>query len=124
MLFAFKLVRDKNLKGYKMSKPLNEEVLSFIHTNLIDRKSEVLLEVLELLETLRANEDERMARISGELTELLADEENFKEISQAKNLEELLNVLVRLNENKMIKVYEQDYLKEKFPLLAGSEFIK
>lgn len=107
-----------------MSRPLNEEVLELINTNLVDRKSEVLLQILELLETLKANEDEKMARISGELTELLADENNFNEISKAKNLEELLAILVELNEDKMIKVYEEDYLKEKFPVLAKSHFIK
>ncbi|ARJ57175.1 hypothetical protein [Campylobacter cuniculorum] len=107
-----------------MSKPLNEEVLSLINTALINRKNEVLLQILELLEILKAKDDEKMARISSELTELLADESNLDEILKAKNLEELLNILVRLNENKMIKIYEKNYLKEKFPHLAQSQFIK
>ena len=107
-----------------MSRPLNEEVLELISTNLVDRKNEILLQILDLLETLKANKDEKMARISGEFTELLADENNFNEISKAKNLEELLAILVELNKNKMIKVYEENYLKEKFPILAKKHFIK
>ena len=91
-----------------MSKPLNEEVLSLINTALINRKNEVLLQILELLEILKAKDDEKMARISSELTELLADESNLDEILKAKNLEELLSILIRLNENKMIKIYEKN----------------
>lgn len=65
-----------------------------------------------------------MVRISGELTEILENEENLDKILNAKNLEELLNILVVLNEDKMIKVYEDSYLKEKFPNVMVDEFLR
>ncbi|EDP6124077.1 hypothetical protein FWZ83_08710, partial [Campylobacter jejuni] len=98
-----------------MSKPLNEEIFVEFKSDLAERKNEVLLQVLELLETFRSDENEKMARISSELTEILENEENLEKILNAKNLEELLNILIALNEDKMIKVYEDSYLKEKFP---------
>ncbi|NHG49968.1 hypothetical protein GRO02_000070 [Campylobacter jejuni] len=107
-----------------MSKPLNAEFFIELDTQLVDRKSEVLLQVLDLLETLKSNPNEKMARISSELTGLLENEENLEKIMNAQNLEELLNILVALNEDKMIKVYENAYLKEKFPHLASSQFLK
>ena len=88
-----------------MSKPLNTEFFIELDTPVINRKSEVLLQVLDLLETLKSNQNEKMARISSELTELL-------------------DILVALNEDKMIKVYENAYLKERFPHLASSQFLK
>ncbi len=107
-----------------MSKPLNEEFFVEFNTELVDRKNEVLLQVLELLEILKSNKNEKMARISGELTELLENEGNLEQILNAKNLEELLNILIVLNEEKMIKVYENSYLKERFPNLAVDKFLK
>lgn len=107
-----------------MSKPLNTEFFIELDTPVINRKSEVLLQVLELLETFRSDENEKMARISSELTEILENEENLEKILNAKNLEELLNILIALNEDKMIKVYENAYLKERFPHLASSQFLK
>lgn len=107
-----------------MSKPFDERFLSPAGTEPVVQKSEVLLQILGFLEILKTNESGKMARISGELTELLADENNLDKVLNAKNLEELLLVLVELDENKMIKVYEKDYLKERFPLLARSRFIK
>ncbi|HFP7650710.1 TPA: hypothetical protein ACHDVG_001855, partial [Campylobacter coli] len=38
--------------------------------------------------------------------------------------EELLNILIALNEDKMIKVYEDSYLKEKFPNIMVDKFLK
>lgn len=105
-----------------MSKPLNEELLIELNTKLLDKKNEVLLQVLDLLEILNAK-DEKMVRISSELTELLENEENLTKITNANNLEELLNILLALNENKMLKVYENSYLKEKFPTLARNKFL-
>ncbi|HEF2949850.1 TPA: hypothetical protein R8759_001216 [Campylobacter coli] len=107
-----------------MSKPLNTEFFIELDTPVINRKSEVLLQVLELLETFRSDKNEKMARISSELTEILENEENLEKILNAKNLEELLNILIALNEDKMIKVYENAYLKERFPHLASSQFLK
>ncbi|EHV6246499.1 hypothetical protein MBW17_001815, partial [Campylobacter jejuni] len=52
-----------------MSKPLNEEIFVEFKSDLAERKNEVLLQVLELLETFRSDENEKMARISSELTE-------------------------------------------------------
>ncbi|ECQ0732174.1 TPA: hypothetical protein ACW4FD_001060 [Campylobacter coli] len=107
-----------------MSKPLNEEIFIEFKSDLAERKNEVLLQVLELLETFRSDKNEKMARISSELTEILENEENLEKILNAKNLEELLNILIALNEDKMIKVYENAYLKERFPHLASSQFLK
>lgn len=107
-----------------MSKPLNEEIFVEFKSDLAERKSEVLLQVLDLLETLKSNQNEKMARISSELTELLENEENLEKITRAQNLEELLNILTALNEDKMIKVYEDSYLKEKFPNVMVDKFLK
>ncbi|ECK8448408.1 TPA: hypothetical protein R4720_001718 [Campylobacter jejuni] len=107
-----------------MSKPLNEEIFIEFKSDLAERKNEVLLQVLELLETFRSDENEKMARISSELTEILENEENLEKILNAKNLEELLNILIALNEDKMIKVYEDSYLKEKFPNVMVDQFLK
>ncbi|EAH9928674.1 hypothetical protein SUS31_001427 [Campylobacter jejuni] len=107
-----------------MSKPLNEEIFIEFKSDLAERKNEVLLQVLELLETFRSDENEKMARISSELTEILENEENLEKILNARNLEELLNILIALNEDKMIKVYEDSYLKEKFPNVMVDKFLK
>ncbi|EHD5856519.1 hypothetical protein NUE16_000554 [Campylobacter jejuni] len=107
-----------------MSKPLNEEIFVEFKSDLAERKNEVLLQVLELLETFRSDENEKMARISSELTEILENEENLEKILNAKNLEELLNILIALNEDKMIKIYEDSYLKEKFPNVMVDQFLK
>lgn len=107
-----------------MSKPLNEEIFVEFKSDLVEVKNEVLLQVLELLETFRSDKNEKMVRISGELTEILENEENLEKILNAKNLEELLNILVALNEDKMIKVYENSYLREKFPNVMVDKFLK
>lgn len=107
-----------------MSKPLNEEIFIEFKSDLAERKNEVLLQVLELLETFRSDKNKKMARISSELTEILENEENLEKILNAKNLEELLNILIALNEDKMIKVYEDSYLKEKFPNVMVDKFLK
>ncbi|EAJ4922589.1 hypothetical protein DKJ64_07340 [Campylobacter jejuni] len=107
-----------------MSKPLNEEIFIEFKSDLAERKNEVLLQVLEPLETFRSDKNEKMARISSELTEILENEENLEKILNAKNLEELLNILIALNEDKMIKVYEDSYLKEKFPNVMVDQFLK
>lgn len=67
-----------------MSKPLNEEIFVEFKSDLAERKNEVLLQVLELLETFRSDENEKMARISSELTEILENEENLEKILNAK----------------------------------------
>ncbi|MBZ7935579.1 hypothetical protein H2279_02825 [Campylobacter sp. B0100352/1] len=107
-----------------MSKPLNEELFIPLNLDLIDRKNEVLLQALDLLEILKSNKDEKMVRISSDLAAILENEENFEKITQAKNLDELLEILILLNDNKMIKIYENSYLEERFPNLAADEFLK
>ncbi len=106
-----------------MSKPLNEEIFVGLENNLVKRKKEVLFQVLDLLENFKSN-NEKMVRISSGLTEILDNEENLERILNAKNLEELLSILTTLNEDKMIKVYENSYLKEKFPHAVVDEFLK
>ncbi|ARE81284.1 hypothetical protein [Campylobacter helveticus] len=108
-----------------MSKPLNEVLLSEVfNEKCLARESETLLQVLNLLEILKSKENDKMARISGELSELLENEKNFKKISKAKDLNELLDILVSLQKDKMIKVYENSYLEEKFPTLTKDNFLK
>lgn len=106
-----------------MSKPLHKEIVADFYTTLIDRKSEMLLQALELLESLRTNTDEKLVRISSELTEFLSDEENFEKVVNTKNIEELAELLSQSSPNSMIKVYENGYLRAKFPVLAQSRFL-
>ncbi|WP_270982627.1 hypothetical protein [Campylobacter upsaliensis] len=108
-----------------MSKPLNEVLLSEIFNAECEaRESETLMQVLNLLEILKSEKNNKMARISSELSELLDNEKNFKKISKAKNLNELLDILVYLQKDKMIKVYENSYLEKKFPALTKDNFLK
>ncbi|AXP09197.1 hypothetical protein N4T57_00730 [Campylobacter hepaticus] len=107
-----------------MSKPLNKEIFIEFQNDLLKRKNEILLQVLNLLEIFRSNKIGKMARISSELTEILENENNLEHILKAKNLEELLNILSNLNKDKMIKVYEIAYLKEQFPNVMVDKFLK
>lgn len=107
-----------------MSKPFGERLLNPADTELTIQKDEVLLQVLGFLEILKTGESGKMARISSELTELLADEGNLSKILKARDLDQLLAVLVRLNKHRMVKVYERGCLERKFPALAQSKFIK
>ncbi|HEF3568045.1 TPA: hypothetical protein R9135_001330, partial [Campylobacter upsaliensis] len=55
-----------------MSKPLNEVLLSEIFNAECEaRESETLMQVLNLLEILKSEKNNKMARISSELSELL-----------------------------------------------------
>ena len=105
-----------------MSKPLNEELL--IKFSKLNKRNDILFQVLELLELFKANDNARMARISGELTELLENEENLKKITKSRNLNELLSTLLALNGDKMIRVYEDSFLRENFPNIASDKFLK
>ncbi|MBK1963517.1 hypothetical protein [Campylobacter novaezeelandiae] len=105
-----------------MSKPLNQEILEGLNPEITIKKDNTLLEILNLLEILKSNTNEKMARISGELTELLSNNENFIKIQKADNLNELLEILTDIS-NKMIKVHNSDFLKEKFPVLKKSKFL-
>lgn len=107
-----------------MSKPLNEEIFIQFKGYAIERNNEVLFQVLNLLEILKSDKNKKMARISSELTEILENETNLEKILKAKNLEELLNVLIVLNQDKMIKVYGNSYLKEQFPKLMAGNFLE
>lgn len=105
-----------------MSKPLNQEILEGLNPEITIKKDNTLLEILNLLEILKSNTNERMARISGELTELLSNNENFIKIQKADNLNELLQILTEIS-NKMIKVHNNDFLEEKFPVLKKNKFL-
>lgn len=105
-----------------MSKPLNQEILEGLNPEITIKKDNTLLEILNLLEILKSNTNERMARISGELTELLSNNENFIKIQKAGNLNELLQILTEIS-NKMIKVHNNDFLEEKFPVLKKNKFL-
>lgn len=108
-----------------MSKPLNDGLLNeILETNFVRREEESLLQILNLLEILRQNKNEKMARISGELSEILDYEDNLAQLLKASNLEELCELLGHLRKDKMLKVYELSYLKERFPQLAKDNFLK
>lgn len=106
-----------------MSKPLDQEVLLDLNTNATSKRDGILLQLLNLLENLQMHNSEKMIRISGELTEILANKRNCSKLYKAKNLEELLHILLQINQSKMLKIYGNDYLKEKFPVLAKNNFL-
>ncbi|MBK1971269.1 hypothetical protein JG677_00710 [Campylobacter sp. TTU-622] len=105
-----------------MSKPLEQEILEELNLKVVNKKNNTLLEILNLLEILKSNKNKKMARISGELTELLSNNENFIKIQNANNLNELLQILAEIS-NKMIKVHNNDFLEERFPVLKKNKFL-
>ena len=108
-----------------MSSPLNTQfIVDFNCEQGVSKKSESLMQILDFLEILKSNSNEKMARISSELTHILENEENLNKIENAKDLNELLEILKELNLSKMLKVYDNETLKEYFPNLAKSAFIK
>ncbi|TQR31311.1 hypothetical protein DMB92_06365 [Campylobacter sp. MIT 99-7217] len=109
-----------------MSKPINSELLVEFNEELgTNRKNETLIQILEFLEMLRSEaQDEKIVRFSSDLTEILANEENFEKIQNTQNLEELLELVQTLSlKNKMLKIYSTESLRESFPNLAKSEFL-
>lgn len=108
-----------------MSSPLNTQILVDLNCEQeVSKKSESLMQILDLLEVLKSNSNEKMVRISCELTEILSNEDNLNKIENAKNLNELLEILQELNLSKMLKIYDNETLKDYFPTLARCEFIK
>ena len=71
----------------------------------ISKSNDAVGQALSLLETLQSQQSGRMVRISSELSNALADEDNFKKIQNAKNLDELLDTMEGFElENTMLKV--------------------
>ncbi|MCW1360364.1 PTS sugar transporter subunit IIA [Campylobacter sp. US33a] len=106
-----------------MSKPLQEEI--FKEQSLIQESkfAEPLMQILSLLEILKSSTNEKMARISSELSEILSDESKFEKIQNAKNLEELLQIIEKFNFSQMLKIYDLNSLRMNFPLLAKQNFL-
>lgn len=99
-----------------MSKPLS---LAFI-----SKEYDTLGQALTLLEVLQSQESEKMVRISSELSEFLADERNYEQIKNAKNLDELLEIIALTQDSeKMLRVPCDELLKDNFPNLAKNAFL-
>lgn len=109
-----------------MSKPVSIEHLAEFKEDFLSQKPEILIQALSLLENLlRSNaNDEKLVRISSELSEILSDEKNYDKIKSAKNLDELLSTLESLNKSdKMLKIYPKQSLEQAFPALAQKSFL-
>lgn len=99
-----------------MSKPLS---LAFI-----SKEYDTLGQALTLLEVLQSQESEKMVRISSEFSEFLADERNYEQIKNAKNLDELLEIIASTQDSeKMLRVPCDELLKDNFPNLAKNAFL-
>ncbi len=109
-----------------MSKPISIQNLPEFKEDFLAQKPEILTQALNLLENLlRSNaSDEKLVRISSELSEILSDEKNYEKIKSAKNLDELLNTLESLNKSdKMLKIYPKQSLEQAYPTLAQKSFL-
>ena len=109
-----------------MSKPISIQNLPEFKEDFLAQKPEILTQALNLLENLlRSNaSDEKLVRISSELSEILSDEKNYEKIKSAKNLDELLNTLESLNKSdKMLKIYLKQSLEQAYPTLAQKSFL-
>ena len=107
-----------------MSKANAEQTLIELNSGTVSSESEMLMQVLALLESLKSKTKGKMARISPELTEIFADETNFEKVAKAKNFEELLSVVERFeSSNQMLKIHCIEQLRKDFPVLAKKEFL-
>ncbi|NDJ27327.1 hypothetical protein DMB95_07935 [Campylobacter sp. MIT 12-8780] len=108
-----------------MSKPIQLEALETFKEELSAKKPELVLQVLSLLENLKAKaQDEKMVRISAELSAILNDEKNYEKIKSARDLNELLEFIEEMNEaNIMLKIYPSESLRSSFPHLAQESFL-
>lgn len=99
-----------------MSKPVSLAAIS--------KEYDKLGQALALLEVLQSQESEKIARISSELSEILADERNYEQVKNARNLDELLDFIATTQESeKMLRVPCDELLKESFPQLAKNAFL-
>lgn len=111
---SLKRLKKGRLKGYKMSRPAGQAFIS----------NDAVGQALSLLETLQSQQSGRMVRISSELSNALADEDNFKKIQNAKNLDELLDTMEGFElENTMLKVPCEELLRATYPSLAKRAFL-
>ena len=113
---SLKRLKKGRLKGYKMSRPAGQAFIS--------KSNDAVGQALSLLETLQSQQSGRMVRISSELSNALADENNFKKIQNAKNLDELLDTMEGFElENTMLKVPCEELLRATYPSLAKRAFL-
>ncbi len=90
----------------------------------ISRKDDAVGQVLDLLETLQAKGGQgRLVRISSELSTALADEGNFEKVKNAKNLDELLDIVEGFELDAMLKVPCAELLQTSYPNLAKRAFL-
>lgn len=90
----------------------------------ISKESDTLGQALALLEVLQSQESERIVRISSELSEILADERNYEQIKNAKNLDDLLEFIEQKQDcDKMLRVPCAELLRESYPALAKNAFL-
>lgn len=102
------------LKGYKMS--------SFFKTAFVSRGRDEVGQLLALLEVLESQKCGKMVRISGQLSEILANEKNLRKVQQARNLDELLDIVEGFKLKKMMRVPCAEVLKASYPNLAKGAF--
>lgn len=90
----------------------------------ISKEHDTLGQALALLEVLQSQESEKIVRISSELSEILADERNFAQIKDARNLDELLEFIEQKQPcEKMLRVPCAELLQETYPALAKNAFL-
>ena len=91
----------------------------------ISRKDDAVGQVLDLLETLQTKQSGqgRLVRISSELSTALADEGNFEKVKNAKNLDELLDIVEGFELDAMLKVPCAELLQTSYPNLAKRAFL-
>lgn len=107
-----------------MSKANAEQTLVELGSGTLSKESEMLMQVLALLESLQSKTKGKMARISPELTQIFADESNFEKVRKAKDLDELLGIVEKFElSNKMLKIHCVEQLRKDFPILAKKEFL-
>lgn len=107
-----------------MSKVNPEQALIELETGVINKKSEMLMQVLALLESLKTRAKGKMARISPELTEIFNDEKKFERVRRSKNLDELLGIIESFDlDHKMLKIHCIEQLRKDFPILAKKDFL-
>lgn len=108
-----------------MSKSIQGEFLADFKSELVSKKEGHLMQVLDLLENLKMDsKNQRLVRISSELSDILALEENYEKVKNAKDLDELLEIIEKIDINDtMLKIYPEEILKKTFPTLAKKAFL-
>ena len=112
-----------------MSKPVKNEIFELLTDGIfevkVNKKNEFFMQVLALLDSLKSGKNSKLVRISSELSQILSNKKNCARIEKAKNLDDLLCILDELNKNdRMLKIYSTESLKDSFPVLAKKKFLQ